>query len=375
MNISLPPQQDSFQEIKLEDNSIDKRIYLFVIMVAICLLSLPTLAFSLYKSNNSPKPGPPITEPTPTQQETIITTAPTIPVTPIPSTVNYISILLLGRGGDNHSGGSLTDSMTQLVFYPTKLKAILIGIPRDTYIEAGQPKRWMKINHSFPESPQNTKLAVEAITGIRVDHYAIVDFTSFTKLIDSLGGITVDIKTAFNDPYYPIKGEENNTCGMSPEQITEVHQKYSGFNLEKQFTCRYENLVFNKGATKMDGATALKYVRSRHSGTYGSDFARLERASDVIIAISQSIIQRLSTTAITSIYNDLKKFIVTDMGLENLMAWKVTSDQIKQSTIKTIPLKADLFSNGVSPLGEFILEPTAGRGGWGPIQQYILTQQ
>jgi LCP family protein required for cell wall assembly len=378
----LPPTNPnldlSFQNISLEDPSAKYKQIVLLILVVILLLVTPTAAYFLFQNQKGSDDNVGQISPTPTEtpsDQITPTILPTAPITPVPNNVSHISVLLLGRGGDGHSGGGLTDSITQLVFYPSKLKVSLIGIPRDTYVEAGQPKRWMKINHSFVESPANTKLAVEAITGIRVDHFVIVDFNGFIKLIDSLGGITVDVSKPFTDSFYPIKGQEDNTCGMSAEQMTEVHQKYSGFNLEKQFTCRYETLVFSVGPTKMDGATALKYLRSRHSGVNGSDFARIERSAGVITAIAQNLTQKLATTARATIFNDLKKYVGTDISFDHLLSWKLENDQITQTTIKSIPIKEDLLSNGTSPLGEFILEPKAGRGGWGPIQQYILSNQ
>jgi anionic cell wall polymer biosynthesis LytR-Cps2A-Psr (LCP) family protein len=375
---TTPPIIDQgFRPLDLEDPRDNKKLIFIVSLVFVALLLLPTLIFAFISNRNRSLSGPPLENPLPTPDITLSTTPEpgiTINPTPLPTNTNYMSVLLLGKGGGTHSGGHLTDSITQLVFYPTKLKAALIAIPRDTYVEAGSPKRWMKINHSFPESPQNTKLAVEKITGIRVDHYVLIDFDHFVALIDYLGGITVNVPTTFTDYFFPIKGQEDNTCGKSVEELAELHKKYSGFQLEKQFTCRYETLAFTKGPVQMNGSTTLKFVRSRHSDTGGSDFARLDRTSAVLVAISQNLTAKLTQNTIVKIYEQLSKFASTDIGQANITAWNLSAETFQKTTATAIPLKSELFVNGTSPIGEFILEPTAGRGGWGPIHQYINSQ-
>ncbi|MDD5109971.1 MAG: LCP family protein, partial [Patescibacteria group bacterium] len=88
------------------------------------------------------------------------------------------------------------------------------------------------------------------------------------QLVDTLGGITVDVERTLDDPYYPVAGKEN-----APD------------------TERYEHLYIPAGRQRFDGELALKYVRSRKAkGAEGSDFARSHRQQQVMAAIRDAAI-------------------------------------------------------------------------------------
>ena len=76
-------------------------------------------------------------------------------------------------------------------------------------------------------------------------HYALlIDFSSFKKAIDVLGGVDVNVERSFDDFHFPIEGKENDSCNGDPT-----------------FSCRYEHVSFKKGWQKMDGDTALKFAK------------------------------------------------------------------------------------------------------------------
>ena len=187
------------------------------------------------------------------------------------------NVLLLGYGGGTHDGTLLTDSIIVVHVNTNTKKAALISIPRDIWVPGNH-----KVNAAGIAGFQNSGPVVQNITGLPMNYYVAVDFAGYTKLIDDLGGITVQVPNPFDDPFYPIEGEENNTCGLTDPQIFELKNKYQGFELERQFTCRYEHLHFDKGEAKLDGVTALKYVRSRHGD---SDFGGSARQFSVLVGI------------------------------------------------------------------------------------------
>ena len=61
-----------------------------------------------------------------------------------------------------------------------------------------------------------------------------------------------------------IKGKENELCGLTNEKIEEVHKLYTGFELEKQFTCRYETISYNVWAGWKGGTTLSPNNRNRN---------------------------------------------------------------------------------------------------------------
>jgi len=251
------------------------------------------------------------------------------------------NILLLGYGGLGHAGGSLSDAII-LANINTEAKVLnFIAIPRDIWIEIpvrSDKKEFHKINMAFAIGNDDTiyplkepqykgkdgggnmaKHLVGQITGLAIDFYAAVDFNRFEKAIDSIGGITVDVPVAFTDQFYPIKGEENNLCDYTPEEVERLKTQFSGFDLEKKFKCRYETLSFKKGKNLMDGATALKFVRSRHSIEHGGDFARGTRQQAVLSGFLQKLVSLDALKNIDKFYTEFSKLISTDVTADDLV--------------------------------------------------------
>ena len=80
-----------------------------------------------------------------------------------------------------------------------------------------------------------------------------VSFDGFTKSVEVLNGIEVQVDKTFTDPWYPIEGSENDSCGKSEDEIAALTATMSGYLLEQQFPCRYETLPFTRGLTKWTG--------------------------------------------------------------------------------------------------------------------------
>jgi len=102
----------------------------------------------------------------------------------------------------------------------------------------------------------------------------LINFDVFTQIIDTLGGVEVDVERSFDDYKYPIPGKENDFCDGDPE-----------------YKCRYEHIHFEAGLQRMDGERALKYVRSRFAeGKEGTDFARSKRQQRLLFAIKNKVL-------------------------------------------------------------------------------------
>jgi len=180
------------------------------------------------------------------------------------------NFLVLGVAGENHSGGDLTDSMIFLSMENQTGKALVVSLPRDIWIA---PIR-AKLNTVYHyQGLAETKKIVGEILGQKVGYGVIVDFSLFTKVVDNLEGVEVNVERAFEDNKYPIAGKENDLCNGDPE-----------------YKCRYETISFEAGKQTMDGDQALKYVRSRNAeGEEGTDFARSQRQQRLLLAIEKKI--------------------------------------------------------------------------------------
>lgn len=256
------------------------------------------------------------------------------------------NILLTGYGGSGHSGGGLMDAIIVVHVNVTDKKASLVSFPRDFWFSG----------HKINADP-SLKDALTGVTGLPISNSIAIDFNSFVKIVDSINGITVDIKKAYTDNFYPIRGKENELCGMSVEEIADVHLKYTGFELEKQFTCRYETISYNVGLHEMAGEDALKYVRSRHGG---NDFERSRHQFEVLKAILQK-------ANIASVDKALG-FVNTDFTLDSVKNMLSEIGNPLEYAVSFINLSdQNVLQNSKSSVGAYILIPKEGAD----IKEYV----
>jgi anionic cell wall polymer biosynthesis LytR-Cps2A-Psr (LCP) family protein len=291
-------------------------------------------------------------------------------VTPAPITnpKGVFNLLFLGYGGAGHDGALLTDSIIIVHVDTNTGKAALISVPRDLWIPGNH-----KINaEGSINGFGNVGSTIQSVTGQHIDYYVSVDFGGFTKLIDDLGGVTVQVPKTFDDPFYPITGQENNTCGFSLDQINALKAKYSGYQLETQFTCRYEHLHFNQGSTNLDGATALKFVRSRHGD---SDFGRSLRQFAVLVGVENKLVSAQAIGKLDSIIGTLFTIVKTDLNPGTVKTLLTVFGDPAKYKITQIQLTTDnVLNEGKSSDGQYILVPKAGMFDFSGIKSYINSQ-
>jgi len=242
------------------------KVFLLVLPIFLIGMFLGSYGYTKYILNNSSS-----------KKDEIITNS-TLPeiiedIRPTTKNAKIINILLTGHGGGGHSGGGLMDAIIVVSVNITDKKAGLVSIPRDLWFSG----------HKINADP-SLKDAISGVTGLSIPNQISIDFVSFIKMIDAIDGVDVDVKKVYTDNFYPVKGLENELCGFASEKVADLHSKYSGFELEKQFICRYETINYKVGINHMDGANALKYVRSRHGD---GDFGRSRRQFEVLKAILQ----------------------------------------------------------------------------------------
>lgn len=289
------------------------------------------------------------------------------------------SVLLLGYGGENHDGGALTDTIILAKVIPTTKQITLISIPRDLWVQisvGSTPPYYSKINAAFSAGggPELKKIIAD-VTGITPDYYISVDFSGFTKAIDLLGGVDVNVENSFIDRLYPLPDKQEDTCGKTDIQIKALSAKLSGFKLEEQFPCRYEVLTFKKGITHMDGTTALKYVRSRHSSTDGGDFNRSARQRQLMLAIKDKVISLNFFTKAVPLFNTLTNHLRTDIDVAQLEKFIIEGVKNSDYSIKSLALTGEnVLIDGWSPDKQAILIPKLGIGEYESIKAFLGQQ-
>lgn len=299
-----------------------------------------------------------------------------------PEDLKTLNILLLGYGGAGHQGGSLSD-VIQLVHLDFERSILaMISLPRDLWVK--QPNgQSSKINSVFAADAKQgnnnraplTKSTVSAITGLPVDYFIAVDFVGFQRAIgEELGGIEVEVSEALDDPWYPIQGNELETCGMTPQEVAETTASYSGFELERQFPCRYEHLMFEPGTVHMEGGDALKFVRSRH-GSKGGDFSRSKRQQAVLLAIKEKLFSLEVLNDAPGFLKQIAHTISTDIdeGIIKYLTPALRSTKDFQTVRITLSTE-NVFSNSKSSGGGYIVIPRAGLDNWKEIHSYIQSE-
>jgi LCP family protein required for cell wall assembly len=212
-----------------------------------------------------------------------------------------INILLLGMAGKGKPGQNLTDTLMILSIDPQLSQVALLSLPRDLYVPVPFLNFGAKINSVYQlglnNSGRDSRVAAEIIlktvedaTSLKLDYYVILNFNGFEKIIDSLGGINIQNERDIYDPRYP-------------------GPNYS-----------YETFELKKGLHHLDGQTALKYARERHSDPEG-DFGRAKRQQQIMEAAKNKFFSAqtlLNVFSLNEIFNALGENIVTDIAPQEI---------------------------------------------------------
>ena len=225
---------------------------------------------------------------------------------PAPNLSGPMTILVMGidKRRDEEFGAWRTDTMIVARIDPETHEASMLSVPRDLYVllpDYGRGAHGSRINTAnvygeisdYPGGgPALAKRAIYKNFGIEVDRYVMIDFDGFRKIVDHIGGITVDVPRGIVDTRYPT-------------------EDYG-----------YMRVEFESGVQHMDGDRALIYARTRHSS---SDFARAERQQQVIMAIrdkalSLGILPSLTPANLVSLVDTVGNSVKTDLTLDEMWA-------------------------------------------------------
>ncbi|MCE2159691.1 LytR family transcriptional regulator [Streptococcus thermophilus] len=162
-------------------------------------------------------------------------------------------------------------------------KILLTTTPRDAYVKipGGGANQYDKLTHAGIYGVETSEQTLENLYGIKIDYYARINFTSFLKLIDQLGGVTVHNDQAF----------------------TSLHGKFD----------------FPVGDIQMNSEQALGFVRERYSLDDG-DNDRGKNQEKVISAIVNKLASLKSVSNFTSIVNNLQDSVQTNISLDTINA-------------------------------------------------------
>lgn len=211
---------------------------------------------------------------------------------------NSVNVLILWYGWATHQWWFLTDSIMVASRNPDENNVTLFSLPRDLYVKSPVTNGYGRINAIFQQYYSRTQSVEESalwfaskvweMLGLDIPYYATVDFQTFKEIVDSLWWVDVHVDKTINDPQYPADDM--------------IH--YNPFYIEAW-------------DQHLDGATALKYARSRHTT---SDFDRAKRQQKLIIAIKDKMLEQwLSISTATQLYDQYKKYIQTNIWAQEML--------------------------------------------------------
>lgn len=222
------------------------------------------------------------------------------------------NILLLGE--DNVEGSSRSDTILFITVDIDDKNIKVLSLPRDTRVRI--PGHGMqKLNHAFAYGGQDLlKATVEKYLDEPILYYVIVDYKSFPAVVDSFGGVEIDVEKRMR--YVDKAG--------------------------------HLDINIQPGLQTMDGKTALHYVRFRKDAM--ADIGRVQRQQKFLKALLKKAYTPAILIRIPEITTNTMKFIRTDMSptltlqLAGFMKKELKRENIYFSTLHGQPVIIDKLS-------------------------------
>jgi LCP family protein required for cell wall assembly len=218
-----------------------------------------------------------------------------------------INILLLGRDAQNPIYSGNTDSITILSIDKKTKKVALLSIPRDSKVNI--PGHGMdKINAAYGDGGINlTVTTIENFLNIHIDYYVVIDFEEFKSIVDTLGGINVNV--------------EPQIAAYRPE-------------------------LGQAGVKKLNGDQTLLYARFRQDNE--GDIGRVHRHQKIIAEIVKESLEPSNLPKLPSILNQLRENTHTNVPIyDSVMLGKLLMDfDINNAPVEMITGKSQRV-NGI----------------------------
>jgi LCP family protein required for cell wall assembly len=245
-----------------------------------------------------------------------------------------VTVLLMGTDTRDKSieGASRSDVMMLVTIDPISKTAALLSIPRDLYVPIpGYDQQrintayfWGDYYNLAGGGPQLAMDTIKYNFGIPVDRYGVIDFNGFQQIVDSVGGVDIDVPHEIVDYEYP-----------TPDYGTMV-------------------LRIPAGHIHMDGDLALKYVRTRHQD---SDFGRLQRQQQVLLAVRDKALSIGQIGKVPEVLNAMGDALRTDLTLPEILALAKKWLDIPRENIHTYRIDESMVTPWVTPQGGQVLLP------------------
>ena len=216
------------------------------------------------------------------------------------------TMLIMGvdseKDGLNDNAAFNGDTLMIITFNPKTLNATMFSIPRDTYVPIkcrGNAEN--KINSSAAYGTKCVIDTIEQLIDIKIDYYVKINFNGVVKLVDSVGGIDVNVGKKF------CEQDSNRRFG------------------------KYE-ICLEAGYQHLNGEQALAFARHRHTLLRG-DIDRTKNQQIVVEAIAKKLIKKISFTEFKDTLNSISDNIATNIETDQILSFY---DTIKQMLLNSL---------------------------------------
>ena len=264
-----------------------------------------------------------------------------------------LNILLIGADQRPKEGTFNTDTLIVVSVDPKTKQVAMFSLPRDVVdvpIPAGPARSvfgsvyagkinslWTNARNRADAFPGNDKTrgfnALKEVLGelynLDIQYYVEVNFDGFQNIVDTLGGVTINVQNPVLDDHYP--------GGVNGASI---------------------RVYIPAGVQHMDGAQALVYARSRHTS---NDFDRAQRQQRVILSIREQVDPHKILDNLTALLQDLKTSFKTDIPQDKLPALIGLSSQIDTSKIRSYVFNPPRYGSEGTDSRGYRIEPFVSR--------------
>ncbi len=221
------------------------------------------------------------------------------------------NILLLGSDNDNKYvfPQVLTQVMMIIHIDTSTNKVSMVSIPRDSWVSVPDIGGMHKIDQAFllgsssknkfDDGVQAARNTVEQDYGIPIDRYAWVGLDGYAKVIDTLGGVDVDVMHPITDDVYPDD---------------------TGKQINSNDPYALKRLYMAPGPQHLSGLQALEYVRSRHADLVG-DIGRTQRQQQVLEALKKKLDATTIVQNLPQLFTDLNGSVYTDISEQEMLGF------------------------------------------------------
>lgn len=208
-----------------------------------------------------------------------------------------------------------SDTLMIATLDPDKNQAALLSVPRDTRVKI-QGHGFDKINAAYAYGGRKlTQETIESLLNTHIDHYIKINVHGFTKIIDALGGIDIDVEKRM---YYEDPWDDDG-----------------GLYIDLQ-----------PGMQHMDGKTAITYVRYRDEE---GDIGRIKRQQNFMKAVMDKLVSPTIIPKLPAIVSAVSDSVETDMSVSEILSFLGTLQDAKDNGLKSDMLPGKpVYIEGIS---------------------------